>query len=363
MNDISRLVEAAKKFLEQVHAELELPGLAERTAHVQEEIKQTGTYRHLFHELEHGARLAWRNSNRCIGRLFWKSLIVRDFREISQPEAVVDALFDHLQAATNGGKILPMITVFPPQKTDGSAPVRIWNKHLIRYAYYPQADGSFVGDPAQKEFTQVCQSLGWEGNGQAFDLLPIVIQCNQQAPKWVTLPKEQAKEVALEHPDFPWFKTLNLRWHALPLIADMVLEIGGIQYPAAPFNGWYMVTEIGARNLGDENRFNLLPLVAEKIGFPTDKTDIFWKDKTLIVLNEAVYYSFKKNGVTLTDHHSASEQFIKFMRNEEKANRKVTGDWAWIVPPLSGSALEVFHKEYDNTVLSPNFFYSSDAWK
>ena len=26
------------------------------------------------------------------------------------------------------------------------------------------------------------------------------------------------------------------------------LKIGGITYPTAPFNGWYMVTEIAVRN-------------------------------------------------------------------------------------------------------------------
>ena len=43
----------------------------------------------------------------------------------------------------------------------------------------------------------------------------------------------------------------------------MRLEIGGIDYPMAPFNGWYMGTEIGARNLADQDRYNLLPKVAE----------------------------------------------------------------------------------------------------
>ena len=39
----------------------------------------------------------------------------------------------------------------------------------------------------------------------------------------------------------------------------MCLEIGGICYPAAPFNGWYMGTEIGARNLADTDRYDQLP--------------------------------------------------------------------------------------------------------
>jgi nitric-oxide synthase len=39
----------------------------------------------------------------------------------------------------------------------------------------------------------------------------------------------------------------------------MKLEIGGIEFTACPFNGWYMVTEIG-RNLADTNRYNKLPV-------------------------------------------------------------------------------------------------------
>ena len=38
---------------------------------------------------------------------------------------------------------------------------------------------------------------------------------------------------------------LGLRWHAVPAISNMPLRIGGITYPAAPFNGWYLNTEIG----------------------------------------------------------------------------------------------------------------------
>ena len=363
MSHSESLFEAAKGFVGLVHEELGIPGLAERLAHIREEIDMTGTYRHLSHELEHGSRVAWRNSNRCIGRLFWKSLIVHDRREARNEDEVVDALLHHLDSATNGGKILPMITVFPPKGPDGDVPVRIWNKHLIRYAIYKSQDGSHRGDPAQEQFTRLCQKMGWRGEGTAFDVLPLIVQCGREKPRLHPIPKEKVLEVELEHPSFPWFSELGLRWHALPVISDMVLEIGGIEYPAAPFNGWYMVTEIGSRNLGDESRYNMLPEVARRMGLPGDRSDVFWKDKAMIVLNEAVHHSFKAAGVTLTDHHSASDHFIKFMRNEEMSGRKVTGDWSWLVPPLSGSALEVFHREYDGTILSPNFHYSSDAWK
>ena len=40
----------------------------------------------------------------------------------------------------------------------------------------------------------------------------------------------------------------------------MMLEIGGLEFTACPFNGWYMETEIG-RDLGDLNRYNKLPVI------------------------------------------------------------------------------------------------------
>lgn len=57
-----------------------------------------------------------------------------------------------------------------------------------------------------------------------------------------------------------WFGELGLRWYALPAVSNMLLEIGGLEFPAAPFNGWYMSSEIGTRNLCDSQRYNLLPV-------------------------------------------------------------------------------------------------------
>ena len=36
-----------------------------------------------------------------------------------------------------------------------------------------------------------------------------------------------------------------------------MLDMGGMEYPGAPFSGWYMGSEIG-RDLGDVNRYNML---------------------------------------------------------------------------------------------------------
>ena len=53
-------------------------------------------------ELTYGARVAWRNSNKCIGRLFWHSLTVFDRRDVLAPQAIFDALvavsYTHLRA-------------------------------------------------------------------------------------------------------------------------------------------------------------------------------------------------------------------------------------------------------------------------
>lgn len=59
-------------------------------------------------------------------------------------------------------------------------------------------------------------------------------------------------------PRLEWFAALGLRWYALPAVSNMLLEIGGLEFPAAPFSGWYMSTEIGMRNLCDPHRYNIL---------------------------------------------------------------------------------------------------------
>ena len=141
----------------------------------------------------------------------------------------------------------------------------------------------------------------------------------------------------------------------------MTLEIGGLEFHAAPFNGWYMLTEIGARNLSDENRYNKLQEVAKVIGEKDFERGSLWKDKSLIELNYAILYSFKRDGVKIIDHHSASKQFLKFLSQEKNEARKVNAEWSWIIPPLSSSTLDVFHNEYENEVLSPNYFYDEDS--
>ncbi|WP_018754515.1 nitric oxide synthase oxygenase [Paenibacillus terrigena] len=326
-----------------------------RWANIEAEIARQGTYEHTDQELIYGAKLAWRNSNRCIGRLFWDTLTVLDARHVTTEEAVADALIQHLLFATNEGKIRPTITVFRPA-AESREEIRILNHQLIRYAGYTTDEG-IVGDPHSVPFTALCESLGWRGQGGAFDILPLVVKIGSREPKWFELPESAVLEVPITHPEWPAFSDLGLRWYAVPAVSDMLLDIGGISYPAAPFNGFYMGTEIGARNFADTERYNMLPKVAEIMGLDTSSESTLWRDKALVELNVAVLHSFRERGVSIVDHHTAAQQFMRFEANEAKAERPVTGNWTWLIPPVSPATTHIFHKPYRNTIVKPNFFY------
>lgn len=326
-----------------------------RMNQVRMEIERTGTYAHTIEELTFGARVAWRNASRCIGRLHWPSLHVVDQRMVSTSEDIFHALVKHIEQATNAGKIRSMITIFAPQHT-GRHGIHIWNTQLIRYAGHLQDDGSVLGDPEQRVFTQMVEHLGWKppgGQRKAFDILPLVIQMPGDAPCLFELPQTSVLEVPLSHPEHTWFAALALKWHALPVVSNMYLEIGGLSYPAV-FNGWYMGTEIG-RNLGDQHRYNLLPTIAQKLGCNTQTTRTLWMDQALIVLNQAIVHSFQKHGVTIVDHHRASTQFVVFLQKEQKCGREVPCDWGWLVPPISGSLSPLFYLELADKPLTPKF--------
>lgn len=351
------LIEEAGYFIQNCYAELgkNEKEIENRINEIIDEVEETGTYQHKFEELEHGARMAWRNNNRCIGRLFWNTLTVFDVRHIQTADEAFDALLGHIDFAANGGKIRPAITVFPAER-NGRTSLRVWNHQLLRYAGY-EKDGSVIGDSTSIEFTKKCLELGWQGKGTDYDILPIVIEETGKHPRYFELPESAVLEVGLKHPEINGFSELGIKWYAVPIISDMKMEIGGIHYTMAPFNGWYMGTEIGARNLADEDRYDLLPAVAELMGLNTKSNRSLWKDKALVELNIAVLESFADAGVTIVDHHTAAKQFKSFEKVEQTAGRNVTGNWAWLIPPMSPATTHIFHKPYKNDIVKPNFFY------
>ncbi|TKD71405.1 nitric oxide synthase oxygenase [Pseudalkalibacillus hwajinpoensis] len=352
----NELLEEAFSFLDQAYYELEKDPdtLHYRKNEIRAEISDKGNYSHTYEELEHGAKMAWRNSNKCIGRLFWNTMTVLDARYASTVDEVTDALMYHLKTATNAGKIRPTITIFEPGK------VRIWNHQLIRYAGY-ETESGIVGDPDSINFTKQVMELGWKGEKTPHDVLPLVFTMDDEKTAVIEIPSEYILQVEVEHPEYD-FSSLGAKWYAVPIISDMRLEIGGIDYNAAPFNGWYMGTEIGARNLADTDRYDLLPQVANIMKIDASSSATLWKDRALVELNRAVLYSYQKAGVSIVDHHTAAKQFQKFEQNEAKAEREVTGNWTWLIPPVSPATTHIFHKPYKNKVLSPNYFYQKKPY-
>ncbi|CAL1539173.1 unnamed protein product [Lymnaea stagnalis] len=355
----------AKDFIEQYFTSIKknnTPAHFKRMSEIQDSVEKSGSYELTTAELTFGAKLAWRNAPRCIGRIQWSKLQVFDARHILTARGMYEALCNHIKYGTNKGNLRSAITIFPQRKV-GRRDFRVWNAQLIRYAGYKMDDGKIIGDPANVEFTEHCIKLGWKPKYGMFDILPLVLSAAGSDPEWFEIPPELVVEVNMKHPKYPWFADLGLKWYALPAVSGMLFDCGGLEFPSCPFNGWYMGTEIGARDFCDANRYNLLEPIALKMGLDVRKSASLWKDRALVEVNVAVLHSFQTSGVTITDHHAASESFIKHMENEHKLRGGCPGDWVWVVPPMSGSILEVFHQEMLLYKLKPSYEYQVYAWK
>ena len=291
---------AAEDFLHAFHRARPKAGQVEaRLAKVRAEIAATGTYRHKPAELAFGARVALRDSGWCPADVPWRGLLVRDLREIRDSVEVSTQCVQHLRAATNGGRVRPMVSVFAPDTPWRPGP-RIRNDQLVRYAGYVES-GRALGDRRYLEFTTAVCRLGWRppAGRSAFDKLPLVVQTAHEGVSLHPLPRDVVREVPLEHPDLPWFTGLGLRWHAVPVISNMRLVIGGITYPAAPFNGVYICQAIGEDVLADDGAYGLVRHVAERLGLDSSSERTLWRDRAIVELNRAVVHSFDAAGVTI----------------------------------------------------------------
>uniref|UniRef100_A0A2K6GD75 Nitric oxide synthase n=1 Tax=Propithecus coquereli TaxID=379532 RepID=A0A2K6GD75_PROCO len=318
------LLPQAIEFVNQYYGSFKEAKIEEHLARVEavtKEIETTGTYQLTGDELIFATKQAWRNAPRCIGRIQWSNLQVFDARNCSTAREMFEHICRHLRYSTNNGNIRSAITVFP-QRSDGKHDFRIWN---------------------------LCIDLGWKPKYGRFDLFEI--------------PPDLVLEVPMEHPKYKWFQELGLKWYALPAVSNMLLEVGGLEFPGCPFNGWYMGTEIGVRDFCDVQRYNILEEVGRRMGLETHKLASLWKDQAVVEINIAVLYSFQKQNVTIMDHHSAAESFMKYMQNEYRSRGGCPADWIWLVPPMSGSITPVFHQEMLNYILSPFYYYQVEAWR
>ena len=350
-------LDEVRDFFEQYREQTDMPPEAwqQRLKAVYAGIDRCGTYTHTSDELTVGARLAWHHHTRCIGKLYWRSLTVRDCRALTSPEAIRDACYEHLRLAANGGKVRPLITIFAPDRP-GERAARVRNRQLVAYAGHRAEDGSVIGDGGTTALTELARSAGWSaGVPGPFDMLPLVLETGDGDVSTHAIPAELAHEVAIEHPTLPGLAKLGLRWYGFPTISDMTLSIGGIVYPLAPFTGWYVAPELSARDFTDPNRYDLLPDIARAFGLSTDDPRSLWKDRAMIELTAAVLWSFERAGVRMDDHHTASERFHRWTQAERARGREVEAEWAWMIPPISASATPVFHQSYPSVQRLPNF--------
>jgi nitric-oxide synthase, bacterial len=324
-----------------------------RVQDVVREIAETGTYVHTTEELTVGARLAWRHNTRCIGKLYWRGLTVRDFRHVTDPAAIAEGCLDHTEFVHNKGRIKPSITIFAPN-VPGTPAAQVLNGQLISYAGHMHADGTIVGDPHTVILTKLAKDNGWapEREGR-FDVLPLVVKSGDGAISVHEIPAGLAHEVEIEHPTIPGLKEMGLRWWGFPSICDNYLSIGGINYPLAPFTGWYLAPEISARDFSDTYRYNLLPEIAEALGIDTSDVRSLWKDRAVVELTTAVLHSYDKAGIRMDDHHTAAQKFHKWTASEEKKGCPVEAEWAWMVPPISASLSPNFHREFEDVFKLP----------
>ena len=204
--------------------------------------KVGGTWTQTYQELEFGIRRAWRNARKCIMRSHCEELKLCDLRKVTSSVAMVSELVKGVRDAFNGGNIQPTVFVFPPRTVNARGPM-IWNHQVLQFAGYEIEGGVSLGDPMSVNLTNAMIDLGWqppEPKGR-WDLLPLVAMAEGDRPAMIELPAELRKLVNIRHPKYTTeFENLDLKWVAFPALTRMGFDVGGVQYTATPFIGWYV---------------------------------------------------------------------------------------------------------------------------
>jgi nitric-oxide synthase len=245
------------------------------------------------------ARQAWASADKHMGRLRWRGLQVRDLRGVTDPDLVALGLAEHLRMATSNGRIRSVVTVLDPA-------VELLNDQLVGYAGYRQADGSMLGDPRHLDITERARRAGWPGGrivdggrllpGE-FDVLPLLVRVGGGPVIAYDLPPSRVQEVLLQHPRYPWFAALGLRWYAVPAQARYRLHLtGALAYPVA-FSGFSAGFEMARRDLASPLRYDALPTIARCLGLDTTRPEPSWSEDARHVLDQAILYSFGRDGL------------------------------------------------------------------
>ncbi|KAL8982803.1 MAG: hypothetical protein Q9177_005164 [Variospora cf. flavescens] len=310
-------------------------------------------------ELEFGIRRSWRNARKCIMRSHCEELKLCDLRKITSSTEMASELVQKMAEAFNGGNILPTVFVFPPRTISSRGPM-IWNHQLLEFAGYEMEDGSVLGDPASIALTKAILELGWEPPSPKgkWDLLPLVVMADNDVPVMMEIPHPLSNLVHIRHPRYTaQFAKLDMKWVAFPMLTRLGFDIGGVQYTAAPFAGWFMDAEIGVRDLADTFRYNALPDVARALGLlagagsETESLEDLPEYERLSMLSRAqteltyaVYWSYQQAKVSMSDSLTASMKWCRY-DDEFKAKNgfRLPADPYWLAPP-QGAIVPVWHR-------------------
>uniref|UniRef100_A0A8B9JJC9 Nitric oxide synthase n=1 Tax=Astyanax mexicanus TaxID=7994 RepID=A0A8B9JJC9_ASTMX len=318
------LLPLATDFINQYYTSIKRCGSkahVDRLEEVKKEIETSGTYQLKDTELIYGAKHAWRNAARCVGRIQWSKLQVFDARDCTTAHGMFNYICNHIKYATNKGNLRYALEQF------------IALDFMDLGAFVLQA-ASYRQPPVGSVLQAICIQQGWKAPKGRFDVLPLLLQANGNDPELFEIPDDLVLEVNITHPNFIMAEQLH----------QNLISPNSVQSPGFT----------GVKQWCKE--------VATMMGLDTRKTSSLWKDQALVEINIAVLYSYQVSKVTIVDHHSATESFIKHMENEYRVRGGCPGDWVWIVPPMSGSITPVFHQEMLNYRLTPSFEYQPDPW-
>ncbi|KAI4113205.1 MAG: hypothetical protein LQ338_008216 [Usnochroma carphineum] len=236
----------------------------------------------------------------------------------------------------------------------------IWNHQVLEFAGYEMDDGSILGDPMSAALTKAIIELGWEPPNPRtrWDLLPLVVMADDDVPVMIEIPSPLRDLIHIRHPQYDEVGKLDLRWVTCPALTRLGFDIGGVQYTAAPFIGWFMDAEIGVRDLADTFRYNVLPDVVKALGLLNGKLDggmegledlpeyeqMSILSRAQTELTYAVTWSYQQAKVSISDTLTASTKWCRY-DDEFKAKHgyRLPADPYWLAPP-QGSIIPAWHR-------------------
>ena len=319
------------------HSTLTRSGVAAARAGRGRGDRRTGTYTHTSEELTVGARLAWRHNTRCIGKLYWRGLTVRDFarhhRRRGSPRA---ASITASSSSTRAASSRRSRSSRPTRPGERAAQVR--NGQLMSYAGHRQADGTVIGDRDTVAMTELAKAHGWAPASGGPVRHPAA---RHGGPATATSASHEIPRRArprgrdrAPHDRRAW-PSSACAGGAFRRSATMTLSIGGINYPCAPFTGWYLAPETRpatsriptattcCRRSPRRSGSTLRPALAVE-GQGHDRA------------HGRVLHSFDKAGMRMDDHHTAARSSTsgRSPRSARAARSRPNGPgWSRRSPP------------------------------